>query len=546
MQNLLLDLANKKAIQEAFINGISIHLSYKECDDNLLLILRAIDSVKEDDEYSHLIETEDAMEYIKNLGDRLYGRLRNISLYDININEVEICSECGKVLLPDDECYVSHNNLPLCDTCSYRCECCDEYFTESEIVKSANGYCCSECEKSSEYEPNPIKKLAKKILEAFGFREQACKDENWDEEHTQMLEVKDHAVDLAGMILDIQPSQAKYIESVTTDKVELEVYECSCGFHLGIDATYVDQVSDCSFICPSCGEIISTKDDDENSEKMKFSTVEEGLETIKEAYRNGEVVEGEFADYLINHYSECFDESVEPLIAIQAIQKFRQWDYSTEEDPNDCFGGTEALSENAFYGFIFERDGKSRQLPDGVRIGILKEDGAIELDEGITPAFSTVTYAHASGYCKEDNELFENYLIAIGKWDGISNDDHIFFWFSSEDEILGTHNDFVIMSYLKDGDGEEKRVSATPRFCIVQNTKEEGSSTLEDYDNLESAMEAYGYIKENGCHKSEENDGEIISLEGGTEISMDIEWWDLSCNCLVLTEGIDVPVITIQ
>ncbi len=168
-------LSNKEAIQKAFISGISIHLSCKECDNNLSLISRAIDSIKEDDEYGHLIEAEDAMEYITNLSNRLYDRLGNISLYDININEVEICSECGKVLLPNDECYESHNGIPLCGACSYRCECCDEYFTKSEVVGSANGYCCSECEKSSEYEP----------------------------EHTQMVEIKDHAVDLAGMMLDV-------------------------------------------------------------------------------------------------------------------------------------------------------------------------------------------------------------------------------------------------------------------------------------------------------------------------------------------------------
>lgn len=188
-----------------------------------------------------------------------------------------------------------------------------------------------------------------------------------------------------------------------------------------------------------------------DEDKLCFSTIEEGLEKIKEAYRKGDVVEGECADYLVDNYNECFDASVDPLIAIQAIQKFRQWDYKTEgEDAIECFGGTEAFSEDGFYGFILGKDVKSKQLPDGVRIGILKEDGGIELDAGITPAFSTVKYAHVSGYFKEDNELFENYLVAIGKWDGVTNDDHIFFWFSSEESIMGEHADFVITSYVND------------------------------------------------------------------------------------------------
>lgn len=44
-----------------------------------------------------------------------------------------------------------------------------------------------------------------------------------------------------------------YVESVETEKVTLEVYECVCGFHLGLDATYLEQAGDVSIICPACG-----------------------------------------------------------------------------------------------------------------------------------------------------------------------------------------------------------------------------------------------------------------------------------------------------
>lgn len=208
-----------------------------------------------------------------------------------------------------------------------------------------------------------------------------------------------------------------------------------------------------------------------DANKMKFSTIEEGLKAIHEACDKAEISEGEFADYLILNYDECFNSSIEPVIVIQAIQKFRQWDYEMEDDAIECFGGTEALSENGFYGFIFKRDGQSMQLPDGVRVGIVQEDGSIVLDEGISPCFTKVQYALASGSFTEDKEEFENYRIAIGQWDGESNDDDIFHWFSHEDKIIGSHADFIITSYIKDGDSEDKRVSATPRFCIVQNTE---------------------------------------------------------------------------
>jgi len=31
-----------------------------------------------------------------------------------------------------------------------------------------------------------------------------------------------------------------------------------CGYHMGIDATYLDQVGDFSAVCPSCGTLIET------------------------------------------------------------------------------------------------------------------------------------------------------------------------------------------------------------------------------------------------------------------------------------------------
>jgi len=45
----------------------------------------------------------------------------------------------------------------------------------------------------------------------------------------------------------------KWLKPVNTDEVELEVIECDCGFHLGIDATYLDQVDEgVTITCPSC------------------------------------------------------------------------------------------------------------------------------------------------------------------------------------------------------------------------------------------------------------------------------------------------------
>jgi len=45
-----------------------------------------------------------------------------------------------------------------------------------------------------------------------------------------------------------------------TDKYELEVFECnSCGFHIGLDVSYLEQVSSTiSLPCPSCGTELTT------------------------------------------------------------------------------------------------------------------------------------------------------------------------------------------------------------------------------------------------------------------------------------------------
>ena len=43
------------------------------------------------------------------------------------------------------------------------------------------------------------------------------------------------------------------------DKVEMEVIECDCGFHMGIDVTFLEQVGDFKINCPSCNAEINTE-----------------------------------------------------------------------------------------------------------------------------------------------------------------------------------------------------------------------------------------------------------------------------------------------
>jgi len=62
----------------------------------------------------------------------------------------------------------------------------------------------------------------------------------------------------------------KRLKSIENDQVQLEVVECDCGYHFGIDATYLDQVVDFRLECPACGMRVMTSEvcpeDPEDSE----------------------------------------------------------------------------------------------------------------------------------------------------------------------------------------------------------------------------------------------------------------------------------------
>ena len=55
---------------------------------------------------------------------------------------------------------------------------------------------------------------------------------------------------------------SKYKFDVEQQGIQLEVYECECGFHMGLDATYLEQVvgdkAKLSVECPSCSKMITT------------------------------------------------------------------------------------------------------------------------------------------------------------------------------------------------------------------------------------------------------------------------------------------------
>ncbi len=54
-------------------------------------------------------------------------------------------------------------------------------------------------------------------------------------------------------------------------------------------------------------------------------------------------------------------------------------------------------------------------------------------------------------WCDTPEKVFTKNCM-IGVWDGLTDDDHIFYWFGENEEIIGDHNrDFVVLDYYPKG-----------------------------------------------------------------------------------------------
>lgn len=63
----------------------------------------------------------------------------------------------------------------------------------------------------------------------------------------QSLEVEDFKVN---------KTQDEKTISLTTEDFQLEVKACGCGFRIGVDASYLEQVGDADVVCPACGHLV--------------------------------------------------------------------------------------------------------------------------------------------------------------------------------------------------------------------------------------------------------------------------------------------------
>lgn len=51
-------------------------------------------------------------------------------------------------------------------------------------------------------------------------------------------------------------AQIEYLESIEKERFSLDVHMCQCGFYFGVDCTFLDQVGNIKFVCPSCDRTI--------------------------------------------------------------------------------------------------------------------------------------------------------------------------------------------------------------------------------------------------------------------------------------------------
>ena len=66
---------------------------------------------------------------------------------DTNIEDCEVCNNCGRILTIEDEYYSGQDDDALCDACSCYCESCDEYHKLEQGNYIDNIFVCNNCNK---------------------------------------------------------------------------------------------------------------------------------------------------------------------------------------------------------------------------------------------------------------------------------------------------------------------------------------------------------------------------------------------------------------
>ena len=53
----------------------------------------------------------------------------------------------------------------------------------------------------------------------------------------------------------------KRLTPIETDEYSLDVIECDCGMHIGLDFSFIDQLGDIYITCPNCKKLVTSNDE---------------------------------------------------------------------------------------------------------------------------------------------------------------------------------------------------------------------------------------------------------------------------------------------
>jgi len=101
------------------------------------------------------------------------------------------------------------------------------------------------------------------IIEYSAHDADGFKEIDWQDVPKDIRDALDGRVDAAKddiLAPLMEENKPKRLPSIESGQVQLEIVECPCGYHMGIDATFLEQVGDFVTKCPSCGRGIRTSE----------------------------------------------------------------------------------------------------------------------------------------------------------------------------------------------------------------------------------------------------------------------------------------------
>lgn len=324
---------------------------------------------------------------------------------------------------------------------------------------------------------------------------------------------------------------AVFVESLQGETATIEVVECTCGYHMGIDSSFLDQVSDMKVSCPSCGATINTAlipeishddcDDNLNAIYEKFNHM---ASNWFQSAKVGDVVYNKIdLDFSLDEVLELIKEDDYSVV----VSLYSEDNDSVKDLYFDAFELARAE---------FSEDKIVMKAESGEKFTIefsgLNKTKTIAVNSSSNKELYLVTIDHVEGPCTQlcDTEANAKAFVFghITSYDTFEEFDAALK--GSIDAIEGLIN-YTIEKHGCAKMRIEPAVEMRPRYSIVMSVNNKESGTFEDYVNEETAIEAFESIRKNGYHIPEGEFGDLnekITFEqyGRVEFSMDVELWD--------------------